>query len=233
MRYGRDAMNHPSPSPAMPGKIIPENNHLRIPRIPGLCTGLVNRLDDFCWERRLGVSTSGRRPVNFDDAQPYEAVPYYLNFKLFERVGLRPNDVMVDLGSGEGRAVCAASLLPLKEVIGVEIDPELHAAAERNAGRVRGRRAPIRLICGSATEFNFAGVTALFLFNPFGPATMQKVLDRLHASIEADPREVRIVYVNAVCSHLFQATPWLELYDQWKMSPWSRIKTPVHFLRTI
>lgn len=226
-------MNDASPSRTLANKIIPENNHLRIPRIPGLCTALMNRAHDLYWERRLGVNTSGRRPVNYADAQRYEAVPYYLNFKLFERVGLRPDDVMVDLGSGEGRALCAASLLPLKEIIGVEIEPDLHAAAQRNVARMRGRRAPIRLIRGSATDFDFEGVTVLFLFNPFGAATMRQVLDRLHASIQSHPREVRIVYVNAVCSHLFEATPWIELYDQWKMSPWSRIKMPVQFLRTI
>jgi precorrin-6B methylase 2 len=222
-----------SPSPLLPGKIIAENKHLRLPRFPSLCTGLMNRAHDFYWERRLGVSTSGRRPVHFADAQRYEAVPYHLNFKLFERVGLGPEDVVVDLGSGEGRAVCAAALRPLAEVIGVEIDRDLHAAAERNVRQLRGRRAPIRLICGSATDFDFAGVTVLFLFNPFGPATMTQVLERLRVSLETNPREVRIVYVNAVCSHLFEATPWIELYEQWKMSTWSRIKTPVHFLRTI
>ena len=214
------------------GKIIPENNHIRIPPIPGACTGLINRVSDAYWERRLNVSTSGRRSIDFPDAERYEAVPYYVYFRLFDHIGLGPGDVAVDLGSGEGRMVCAAALYPIRRVIGVEIDPGLHEIATRNLARMKHARAPMSVVCQSATEFDYDEVTALFMFNPFGAATMMQVMDRLHDSLLRKPRTVRIVYLNAVWSHLLVTKPWLELYEQWKMSPWNRIKSPVHFFRT-
>jgi hypothetical protein len=213
--------------------LVPENNHIRIPTIPGLCTGLINRVHDFYWERRLGVSTSGRCDIHYKDAERYEAVPYVVYFRLFEHIGLGPGDVAVDLGSGEGRMVCAAALYPIKKVIGVEIDAALHEKASANVARIRGARAPMSVVCQSATEFNYDEVTALFMFNPFGATTLLEVMDQLQASLARNPRTVRIVYLNGVWSHLLVNKPWLELYDQWKMSPWSRIKSPVHFFRTI
>ena len=210
----------------------PSNEHIRIPLIPGLCTGLVNRTSDFYWERKLNVSTSGKCAIDFPDAERYEAVPYYVYFRLFDFIGLGPGDVAVDLGSGEGRMVCAAALYPIKKAIGVEIDPKLHETATRNIARMKHARAPMQVVCQSATEFNYDEVTALFMFNPFGATTMLQVMDRLHQSLQKNPRQVRIVYLNAVWSHELVRLPWLELYEQWKMSPWNRIKSPVHFFRT-
>src|SRR5204862_4262197 len=101
-----------------------------------------------------------------------------------------------------------------------------------NAARMRGRRAPIQLHCQSATEFDFTHATVLCFFNPFGAATMAKVLARLRASWEKNPRSLRIAYINATCAHLFAAEPWLEVAECWDMSPWSRVETPVKFYRS-
>jgi precorrin-6B methylase 2 len=149
-----------------------------------------------------------------------------------ERLQLAPGDVLVDVGSGMGRAVCVAASCRIAEAAGVEIEPELHAIAERNATRVRRRRSPIALHCASATDFDYGAATVLWIFNPFGPSTMEVVLDRLKDSLERRPRAVRIAYINATCAHLFAAQPWLQLEEQWTMSAWSRVKTPVQFYRT-
>jgi hypothetical protein len=208
-----------------------ENNFVALPRIPSACTALLNRVSDVVWEKRFNIATAGRREIAQADAVHYEPLPYYAVFKIMQRLALGPQDVFVDVGSGMGRAVCVAASHTIAGVLGVEIDSELNVIAAANAMRMRGRQTPIRLHCQSATEFDYSEATVLWIFNPFGAATMRRVLERLRASWETKPRPLRIAYINATCAHLFAAEPWLEIAEHWEMSAWSRIKTPVKFYR--
>lgn len=210
----------------------PDNTHLRLPPVAAACTGILNRLSDAWWEQRLGIETAGRRQIDHPDAERYEPVPYQVLHRMMARLALPSSAVVVDIGSGKGRPACVAAQEALREVIGVEIDPTLHAIAGRNARQLRGRRTPIRLICQSATEFDFAGVTTVLLFNPFGEATMRVMLGNLRRSWQEQRRPLQIVYFNAVCGHLYAAEPWLEMFDHWRMEPWSRLRSPVHFYRS-
>jgi predicted RNA methylase len=221
-------MNPLSPSAA---RLHPDNKFLVLPRFPSACTGLLNRMSDLVWEKRFNIVTAGRRDVAHPDAIHYEPLPYYALFKVLARLSLGPDDVFVDLGSGMGRAVCAAASFPIRAAVGVEIDAELDHIARANVARMRGRRAPIRLHHQSATDFDYSEATLLMVFNPFGPATMRTVLASLRSSLKTRPRPLRIAYINATCAHLFAAEPWLRLEDCWDMSAWSRVKTPVKFYR--
>lgn len=211
--------------------VPPENRFIPLPRVPSACTALANRLSDLVWEKRFNIVTAGRREVRHRDAVHYEPLPYYAVFKIMQRLALGPHDVFVDVGSGMGRAVCVAASHEIAAALGVEIDPELNVIAGANAARMHGRCAPIRLHGQDAGDFDFAEATVVWLFNPFGPATMRRVLARLRARHEENPRPLRIAYINATCAHLFAAEPWLEIAERWEMSPWSRVKTPVTFYR--
>jgi precorrin-6B methylase 2 len=219
-------------SSPLPGPVPADNKFVELPRIPSACTALLNRVSDVWWEKRLNIVTAGRRDVPHADAVHYEPLPYYSVFKIMDRLGLGPSDVLVDIGSGMGRALCVAASYPIRAAVGVEIEPELNALADANARRMRGRRAPIQLNCGSATEFDYDEATVLWIFNPFGAATMRVVLERLKTSLVRRPRSLRVAYINATCAHLFAAQPWLELQEHWQMAAWSRVKTPVQFYRT-
>jgi predicted RNA methylase len=211
--------------------LSPPNYFIKLPRVASVCTGAINRVSDAAWERRFNIATSGCVAPRHGDATRYESVPYHAMFKIMDRLQLGSGDVVVDVGSGMGRAVCVAASYPIRESIGIELEPDLHAIAKENAARVRGVRAPIRLQCGSAADFDFTGVTVILFFNPFGPATMEPVLQRIEASLRADPRTIRIGYLNAACAHVVVAQPWIQVDDWWEMTKWSRVKTPVHFYR--
>jgi SAM-dependent methyltransferase len=118
----------------------------------------------------------------------------------------------VDLGAGMGRAVLLASELPFKAVVGVELHPGLARIARRNmaawraAGRAAGpfgklragsALAPMRMVCGDATEFRWpAGPCVAFLFNPFGAAVMRRVLAALAKGFAGRAGELDLLYVN-------------------------------------
>lgn len=210
----------------------PTNHHLVLPRGPSLVTAALNRTSDWLWELRLGVRTGGRREIDYRDAARYQPVPYCAVERVLDRLALGPRDVFADIGSGKGRVVLAAARRPLREAIGVEIDADLHRIATENLRHLHGAHAPVRLEQRDAATFDFTEVTAICFFNPFGEATMAAVLRRLGESLRLYRRPVRIAYLNPVCTHQFFTQPWLELFETWEMSPWNRVKTPVHFYRT-
>jgi SAM-dependent methyltransferase len=123
------------------------------------------------------------------------------------------NFVFVDLGSGKGRAVILASEYPFKRVIGVEFSPELHAIARRNVelrDRIRVRCPLTESVCQDVVQFELPEEPlVLYLYNPFLPDIVQRVLERLERSLRERPRPVYVIYVNPVGRELFEASRWL------------------------
>jgi SAM-dependent methyltransferase len=106
----------------------------------------------------------------------------------------------VDLGSGKGRTLLMASEYPFKRIVGVELIPELHRAAEQNIREYRSvtqRCSQIEAVCTDASEFVFPDTPlVLYLFNPLPEAGLRRVLRNLEQSLEQSPRPVWIVYHN-------------------------------------
>ena len=89
----------------------------------------------------------------------------------------------IDVGAGMGRAMLLAGEHSFRQVIGIELNPILARAAQRNlaiwkeAGRVR---VPMQIVCGDALDAGFPdGPCLVFFFNPFGASVMRRLLKRL------------------------------------------------------
>lgn len=219
--------------PLATAHLSPEYRFTPAPALPRLCTSLLNRACDLVWEKRFGIVTTGGAPSPHADAHHYGYLSYYTYFAIFDRLELQPTDVVVDLGSGKGRPACIAASYPVRAVIGVEIDPPLSALGAANGARMRGRKAPLSFVCQSATDFNYDAVTVVTMFHPFGADTMREVIARWESSLERRPRRFIVVYGNPLLSPMLAARPWLRLYECWNPGPWSRVKFPVHFYRSV
>jgi SAM-dependent methyltransferase len=152
------------------------------------------------------------------DSIIYQGANYW-NIRRIIRV-LQPqgNDVFYDIGCGKGRCLCLFARLPLRHVVGVELDPSLVEAARGNARRLRGRRTPIEVRCQDAATADYSKGTIYFLYLPFGPETMRDVLESIRRTVEENPRDVTIVYYNAMFDEVLQNLTWLK---------------PVHELKTL
>jgi SAM-dependent methyltransferase len=107
----------------------------------------------------------------------------------------------IDIGSGKGRAVLLATAQPFRRVVGVELDPALHAAAQQNLQRYRGPRRceQVELQCADATTVPLpAGDLVIFFYNSFGGALLRRFLDHLEASLRSEPRRLLFFYSNPV-----------------------------------
>jgi cyclopropane fatty-acyl-phospholipid synthase-like methyltransferase len=171
------------------------------------------RVRNLVWERRLDVSTRGVVAVDHPDASLYAAMHYVSINRALAALELWPDDVFVDIGCGKGRVLCCAARSRVAKVVGVDLSEEFCEQARQNARRVRGLRAPIEVTTGLAEEFDYSECTAFFMFSPFGPDTMRKVLSKIHA--DRGQRPVRIAYAHPAYPAPFAEQAWLERYDFW------------------
>lgn len=119
----------------------------------------------------------------------------------------------VDLGSGKGRTLFVAAEMPFRQVIGVEFSPLLHGLAEANLLRFRGdAAAQVVAMHGDAARFIFPeGPLVLYLFNPFGAATMARVMGRLAESLARAPRHVVVLLLWPQCAAEVMAVPGMRM----------------------
>ena len=96
-----------------------------------------------------------------------------------------------------------------RHVVGVECDPDIAESARANMRRLPDGSSPTTILTGDAADVDFSTVTIVVLFNPFGPTTMQTMLECLRQSIEAQPRLVRIAYVNPTADSVLRECTWL------------------------
>lgn len=122
--------------------------------------------------------------------------------------------IFIDLGSGKGRALLMASEYPFREIIGVEIQPDLHSIAEQNIARFSSpeqRCSNIRLLCRDARDFEFPPhPTVLYLFNPFPGYVFETVLANLEASLRQHSRQLYIIYNTPLAKTAIESAGFLQ-----------------------
>jgi predicted RNA methylase len=156
----------------------------------GVRTGGVTHLAGLRIEserRRFGVDHSA------SDPEEMQLVLASLNIE-HERF------TFIDLGSGKGRAVLLASLLPFRRIVGVEFAPSLHQQAVQNVRRFKHaeqRCRQVELVCGDAATFALPEEPlVIYMYNPFGAEVMREVVESVNAALAASPRELLVVYAN-------------------------------------
>ncbi|WP_062118895.1 class I SAM-dependent methyltransferase [Aureimonas sp. AU40] len=186
-----------------------------LPTIPK-ARDLLDRLDNLRWDWQLGIRTRGVVATTKPDANHYATMGYRFVGRIVDALSLRPDDVFVDVGSGRGRVLCCAARRTCRSVVGIEYAPDLCRDACRNAESLRGRRTPIAVHNGLAESFDYSRATVVFLFNPFGASTLDRVLEKLRADRDGQP--VRLAFANPDGSQdgVFRRHSWLQPFDRWE-----------------
>lgn len=124
----------------------------------------------------------------------------------------------VDIGCGKGRMMMIASELQFREIIGVELNPQLAAIASANLIEWSGdgfARCPLRVLFQDATEIALPNSPCvLFLYNPFGPPVLRKLLDRLEQQFPNGSGQLDILYLSPDFESVFHGRPGYDLV--WK-----------------
>src|SRR5438105_5707601 len=122
---------------------------------------------------------------------------------LFREADIRPDDVIVDVGAGKGRAInWFLRAHPGNRIIGIELDPAICGDTAKRLARF----SQVEIVCGDAVALLPAQGTLFYLFNPFDESVMERFRDRL-AEVRPGRSRTRIVYYNYKALHLFESDP--------------------------
>lgn len=127
----------------------------------------------------------------------YRPTSWLVLHRLFGRLEVAQDDVLVDIGSGMGRAVLMAARRPFKRVIGIERSADLTRIARDNLarGRQRLRCGHIELLTVDALDWEVPDdLTVVYLYCPFPDEVLEPVLAKLIESLDRRPRSLRLVY---------------------------------------
>jgi SAM-dependent methyltransferase len=192
-----------------------------------------------CFDERHGTNTDGkayawefpelRGKAAADGIHPYEAVPAWMLRKIISSLPIRHRDfTFVDLGSGKGRALLVASEFSFRKLVGVEISRDLHEIAHANVGRrmtISESRPDCDLRCMDVSNYEFTeGPQVVFLFNPFGKSTLDKVVSRLEGVLRTSHREIIVIYANPRFERRFFRSPFFKRVEKKgsRLRPWRR-----------
>ena len=177
---------------------------------------------DYDWEHRVNTTSAA---VDWRDRllgvfhspyQPTEATLFHemldalqqqtdLDFRTF---------TFIDVGSGKGRTLLMASDYPFRRIMGVELLPALHQAAEENLSKYQSESQKclaLESICTDASEFCFPPEPlVLYLFNPLPEAGLRQMIANLEESLRSHPRGVYVIYHNPLLEHVLRESSALE-----------------------
>lgn len=143
----------------------------------------VNALDRDVWvNQRFGF---GELPDDGADL-PREAVPYFPSsveeiLTMVQELPLRPEDELVDIGSGAGRAVILAHLLSGAKARGIEVQAHLVQLARKTAAALNLN--DVSFEHGNAADMELDG-DVFYLYAPANGDLLKRVVKRLEAVAE-------------------------------------------------
>jgi SAM-dependent methyltransferase len=172
----------------------------------------MDRLIDWRWriDTLAGTWACSEKAGVFTDATQNIPISYYLLFQFLGRTVFKPDDVFYDIGCGNGRVLCYVARKRVAKVIGIELSPTFADTALINARKMRGRISPIEVKCGDAVKMDYTQGTIFFFYNPFGPKTLQLVLDNIQQTIACHHRRMCFMYNNPIHSSVFQSSGWIK-----------------------
>jgi hypothetical protein len=176
---------------------------------------------DYDWEHRVNTTSAA---VGWRDRllgifhSPYQPTEFLLFHEMIGALREQSHSdlhdsVFIDLGSGKGRTLLMASDYPFRRIVGVEILPALHLAAQENIGKYRSESQKcfvLESVCADATAFAFPDEPiVLYLFNPFPEAGLRRMIATLERSLQEHPRAVYVLYHNPALEHVLSESAGL------------------------
>ena len=114
-------------------------------------------------ERLLEIWLGSHSLSEAEDLAPFVATPIPVVKKMIELAGVTKDDVVYDLGCGDGRMVIVAAQERGARGVGIDIDPRRIEESKRNAKLARlGKR--VKFILGNATKVDISEATVVTLY---------------------------------------------------------------------
>lgn len=179
-------------------------------------------------EKKYGINTTGadelhkleKQGIDISHATIYMPVSYTLLEEIFGQLQTTTRNHFLDMGSGKGRALCVAAHNGFKQVTGLDFSKALCNAATENLVKTKEQVSAFnfKIINNDAFYFEIPGDTdCIFFFNPFDEIIMSAVVNNICTSLQNNPRNISIIYVNPLHKELFLKAGFTETWHSKKM----------------
>jgi SAM-dependent methyltransferase len=179
-------------------------------------------------EKKYGINTTGandlkhleKKGIDISHATIYMPVSYDLLEMFFLEINLSTFHHFVDIGCGKARAMCVAAAFEINKISGIELSKELYISAQENIAVTKQQypSADFKIYNNDAFYFDIDDdVDCIFMFNPFDETIMSGVMENIETSLENNPRDLTIVYINPMEKHVLLDWDYEEIFHYKKM----------------
>jgi precorrin-6B methylase 2 len=140
---------------------------------------------------------------------------YFYSLRLgFKAVPFSHSDInLLDIGCGNGKVLNYAMLQQFRSVTGIELEASALEKAITNCNKLKakGYSTPFEIINADAVEYVIPEqINVIYMFNPFGAGTMQKVAINIVTHAKKAGRAIYLVYCMPSFQSVFEAIPEAE-----------------------
>jgi len=128
-----------------------------------------------------------RQSANPPSLAPYEPTPMPLVEAMLELAEVQSDDVVFDIGSGDGRIVIAAAELFRARAVGIEIDSDL-VARSRKTVEEKGLSEQVRIVHANALDVDLSPADVVTLY--LTPDGLRLLRPHLEATLRSGTRVV-------------------------------------------
>lgn len=175
-------------------------------------------------ERKYGINTTGadelehleEKGIDISHATIYMPASYDVLEELFNQITTKTYTHFLDIGCGKGRALAVAAHYGFNKVTGLDFSKMLCMAAEENLIHTKDKFPSLQYKIWNNDAFYFEiekDVDCIFLFNPFDATIMSAVVDNIEESLEVNPRNLTVIYLNSQNKELFFERGYTQIYQ--------------------
>ena len=179
-------------------------------------------------EKKYNINTTGadslksleKKGIDITHATIYMPISYDLLEQFFEEIKLSSFTHFLDIGCGKARAMCVAAAYGVKKISGIELSKELYNSAKENIAvtKLKYPSNNFKIYNNDAFYFEIEqDVDCIFFFNPFDETIMSGVMENIETSLETNPRDMTIVYINPLEKHVLLDWGFEEIFHSKKM----------------
>ena len=179
-------------------------------------------------EKKYGIFSTGtdeldaldKKGIDIEHATIYMPASYDLLEEIFNEANISSFNHFIDIGCGKGRAMCVAAHMGVKKVTGVEFSKEFCDAAKLNLIKTKLLFPSLEYKVHNNDAFYFEipdDADCIFMFNPFDDVIMSGVIENIEMSLENNPRNITVIYLNPLHKHLFMEDGYHQIHHQKKM----------------
>jgi len=144
----------------------------------------------------------------------YGATRSYEINKVLRESGVQKEDSVMDFGSGKGLMLYDCYRFGIKKICGVELSEIACNIAKNNFEKLGISSINIEQVNATEIVAQLDDYSVFYFYNPFGPETLDVVINNITQSIKRSPRSVKIIYHFPIDKNIIEKTGLFDLvYD--------------------